>query len=172
MSAFDSTGFATALPLTEGLLIWTQRQSRDTWHEIARKAEFAAPGATIDLLLTLHWISTQPSCDRATALIILTRAAEAGLHSKDCPDQMDPQAAKAFCAGLHNALLAGRFLPETFLLQDADIAAIDAQLGPDGPFALTEPQRRTTGARAHHPACSFARQRPVMRPLAFAGLPR
>lgn len=166
MSAFDPAGFATALPLTEGVQPWTQRQSPDSWHEIARMAEFAAPGATFDLLVTLHWISPQPSCDRATALMILTRAAETGLQTKDCPDQMEPQAAKAFCAGLHNTLVAGRLLPENFMLQDADIDAIDARLGPDGPFPLSEPQRRTTGARAHHPACTFARQRPVMRPLA------
>ena len=166
MSAFDPAGFATALPLNEGLLTWTQRQSPDTWHEIARMAEFAAPGATIDLLLTLHWISQQPSCDRATALMILTRAAEAGLQSRDCPDQMEPKAAKAFCKALYKALRAEVFSQKILALTPKDLAAIDAQLGPDGPFPLPPAQRRSTGTSPHHPACDFARQRPVMRPLA------
>ena len=166
MSAFDPASFATALPLTEGLLTWTQRQSPDTWHEIARRAEFAAPGATIDLLLTLHWISRQPSCDRATALLILTRAAEAGLQGRDCPGQMEPKAAKAFCKALYKALRTDGFARKDLALTPIDLAAIDAHLGPDGAFPLTPLQRRNTGTSPHHPACDFARQRPVMRPLA------
>ena len=166
MSAFDPAGFATALPLTEGLLTWTQRQSPDTWHEIARMADFAAPGATIDLLLALHWISQHPACDQATALLILTRAAEAGLQGRDCPDQMAPKAAKAFCKALYKALRTEGFAQKTLALTPADLAAIDAQLGPDGAFPLTPAQRRSPGTSPHHPACDFARQRPVMRPLA------
>jgi hypothetical protein len=166
MSAFDHNGFVTALPLNEGLLDWTRRQSRDTWHELAKVADFTAQGATIDLLLALHWVSQHPDCDRATALLILTRALQAGLHGKDCPPQMAPQAAKAFCKGLHNALKAGCFLQETLLLTDDDKAAITAQLGDDGPFALPADLRATAGETPHRPAYGFAHQRPVMPPLA------
>lgn len=166
MSAFDHSGFATALPLTEGLLAWTKGQTRDTWHEIARSADFRAQGATIDLLLSLHWISQQPACDRATALLILARAAEAGLHTKDCPAQMAPQAAKMFCKGLHNALQADCFIQESLRLDAQDQAVIDEQLGTAGPFALTDAQRRTSGLLPHRPAYAFARQRPVLPPLA------
>ncbi len=166
MSALNHAGFATALPLTEGLLDWVRLQSRDTWHEIAREAEFQAHGATIDLLLALHWISQQPACDRATALLILTRASEAMLHTRDCPVQMVPQAAKSFCRGLHNALRADCFLQETLLLTDEDLAAIDAQLASNGPFCLPAALRRTSGTIPHHPAYAFVDQRPIMPPLA------
>ncbi len=166
MSAIDPAGFVTALPLSEGLLNWAKAQSRDMWHEIARKADFADPRATIDLLLTLNWISLQPGCDRATALLILTRAAEAGLHRKDCPPQMAPQAARAFCKGLHHALTADCFILETLALTDEDLAAIDAQLGSEGPLALSEGRRRTAGQTAARPAFAMAGQRPVLPPLA------
>ncbi len=166
MSALDHTGFVTALPLTEGLLEWTRRQTRDTWHEIARKADFAAHGATIDLLLAVHWISQQPACDRATALLILTRGLEAGLHTKDCPAQMVPQAAKAFCKGLHNALNADCFYQETLFLSPEDTAAIETQLGSEGAFHLPLHRRTTAGQVGHCPAYAFVGQRPVMPPLA------
>ena len=166
MSAIDHSGFVTALPLHQGLLDWTRRQSRDTWHEIARRSHFASPSATIDLLLALHWISHQPACDRATALLILTRAAEAGLHTKDCPAQMVAQAAKAFCKGLHNALISDCFIQETLFLTEDDLAAIDTQLSGDGPLALPESRRRTAGMVAHRPSYGFAFQRPVMPSLA------
>ncbi len=166
MSAFDHNGFATALPLPEGLLDWTRRQNRDTWHEMACKADFRAPGASIDLLLALHWISQQPACDRATALMILVQATEAGLHAKDCPPQMAPQAAKAFCKGLHNALANDCFLHETIGLTAQEKAQIDAQLGPNGPFHLDEAHRCTAGQMPHRPTYGFAQQRPVMPPLA------
>ena len=166
MSAFDHTGFISALPLFEGLLGWSKRQGRDMWHEIARTADFTDPRATIDLLLTLNWISLQPGCDRATALLILTRALEAGLHRKDCPPQMAPQAAKAFCKGLHHALNADCFIQETLALSEADIAAIDAQLGTEGPFALSLDRRRTAGQVAPRPPFAMLAQRPVLPPLA------
>lgn len=166
MSAFDHTGFVTALPLTEGLLEWTRTQSRDMWHEIARTADFGARGASIDLLLALNWISLQPGCDRATALIMLTRAAEAGLHKKNCPAQMVPQAAKAFCKGLHNALNADCFIQENLALSDEDRGAIEAQLGADGPFPLGDARRRTSGQTPHRPTFAIVGQRPVMPPLA------
>lgn len=166
MSALDHTGFVTALPLSQGLLEWTKAQTRDMWHEIARKADFTDPRATIDLLLTLNWISLQPDCDRATALLILTRAAEAGLHRKECPPQMASQAAKAFCKGLHHALTADCFIRETLALTDEDRTAVDAQLGAEGPFALGEDRRRTAGQTAPRPAFAMLGQRPVLPPLA------
>lgn len=166
MSAFDPTGFVTAVPLSEGLLDWAKAQPRDMWHEIARKADFTDPRATIDLLLTLNWISLQPGCDRATALLILTRALAAGLHRKDCPVQMAPQAARAFCKGLHHALNADCFIQETLALSDAEMAAIDAQLGTDGPFALCLERRRTAGQIAPCPPFAMLGQRPVLPPLA------
>lgn len=166
MSAFDPNGFVTALPLSEGLLDWARAQSRDMWHEIARTADFTDPRATIDLLLTLNWISLQPDCDRATALLILTRAAEAGLHRKECPVQMAPQAAKAFCKGLHHALTADCFIKETLALTNEDLSAIDAQLGTEGPLALSEDRRRTAGQSAPRPAFAMVGQRPVLPPLA------
>jgi hypothetical protein len=166
MSALDHTGFASALPLTEGLLDWTKLHSPDTWHEIASRAEFGSPRATIDLLLALNWIAQQPACDRATALLILTRAAQARLHTKDCPAHMAPPAAKAFCKGLHSALKADCFLHETIALSSQDLAEIDAELGDDGPFALTQDKRRTAGQSASRPAYAFVGQRPVLPPLA------
>lgn len=166
MSAFDPAGFVSALPLSEGLLGWTKAQTRDMWHEIARSADFNDPRASIDLLLTLHWISLQPECDRATALLILTRAVEAGLHRKDCPVQMVPQAAKAFCKGLHFALNADCFMKETLALTETEKAEIDAQLGVEGPFPLSEDRRRTSGKDLPRPAYAFVGQRPVLQPLA------
>ena len=166
MSALDHSGFVTPLPLTEGLLDWIRRQSRDTWHEIARKADFADPAATIDLLLALNWISLQPDCDRATALLILTRAAEAGLHAADCPAQMAPEAAHNFCRALYAALEAGGFLQESLALSRRDRALIDRQLGPNGPFPLSDDDRQSAGRTVHRPAFGFYRQRPVLSSLA------
>lgn len=168
MSAHDRHAFTAPLPLDEGLLDWTRRQSPDMWHEIARRADFTAPGATIDLLLACHWIALQPFCDRATALLMLTRAVEGGLLGRACPPQFAPEAAQAFCRALHRALEAGCFLEERILLTPLDLRAIDANLGEGSPLALAPALRRTAGRRPHRPPFAFAGQRPVQHARALA----
>ena len=161
MSVVDHTVFTAALPLTEGLLDWTRRQGPDMWHEIALSADFSAPTATIDLLLAANWITLQPACDRATALVLLARATRDGLHTGQCPLQLAPEAARTFARVLHAALAANCFLVERVRLGAADLALIDAQLGEDSPFALTLEQRRTTGRLSHHAPYALVGQRPV-----------
>lgn len=151
------------LPLPGGLGDWAKGQGPDMWHEIARRADFADPRATIDLLLAAHWICLRPDCDRATALLFLAQAMRAGLHGPTCPAQLAPQAAERFCRGLYAALKAGCFLRETFALTRAEQSLIDAQLAGAGPMALPEALRRTAGRRAPHAPFAFVGQRPAAR---------
>lgn len=92
-----------AVALPDGLMAWMQTQGPKVWHGFARAVDFAAPGATIDLLLAAHWIARQPDMDRATGLLLLARALQAGLHVT-APAAMDDAAARAFCLDLHQRL--------------------------------------------------------------------
>ncbi|NEY90529.1 hypothetical protein [Tabrizicola oligotrophica] len=100
MSKIAKTG-VVALP--DGLKAWMQGQGPKVWHAFARGVEFDAPDATIDLLLAAHWIARQPDMDRATGLLLLARALQAGLHFH-APVAMDDAAARAFCLDLHQRL--------------------------------------------------------------------
>lgn len=92
-----------AVALPDGLMRWMQGQGPKVWHAFARGVEFDHPGATIDLLLAAHWIARQPDMDRATGLLLLARALQAGLHIS-APVAMDDAAARAFCLDLHHRL--------------------------------------------------------------------
>lgn len=92
-----------AIELPDGLTAWMLTQGPKVWHAFARAVDFAAPGASIDLLLAAHWIARQPEMDRATGLLLLARALKAGLHVA-APAAMDDAAARAFCLDLHQRL--------------------------------------------------------------------
>ena len=100
MRKIENTG---AVDLPNGLTAWMQTQGPKVWHAFARGVDFAAPDATIDLLLAAHWIARQPQMDRATGLLLLARALQAGLHIA-APAAMDDAAARAFCLDLHQRL--------------------------------------------------------------------
>ena len=161
ISTIETLTSAHHIPLPGGLSDWAKGQGPDMWHEMARRADFAGPKATIDLLLAAHWICLRPKCDRATALLFLAQAAKAGLHGPTCPPQLAPAAAERFCRGLYAALLAGCFLREAFALSRAEQGLIDAQLGLGTSLSLPDELRRTSGRRANHAPYSFAGQRPV-----------
>ena len=89
--------------LPDGLTAWMKTQGPKVWHAFARGVEFDDPNATIDVLLAAHWIARQPDMDRATGLLLLARALQAGLHIY-APPAMDDTAARAFCIDLHQRL--------------------------------------------------------------------
>lgn len=100
MSRIEQAG-AVALP--DGLMRWMQGQGPKVWHAFARGVEFDHPEATIDVLMAAHWIARQPDLDRATGLLLLAKALDAGLHIY-APVAMDDAAARAFCLDLHQRL--------------------------------------------------------------------
>lgn len=100
MSRIEQTG---AIALPDGLMRWMQGQGPKVWHAFARGVEFDHPDASIDVLLAAHWIVRQPDMDRATGLLLLAKALQAGLHIY-APAAMDDCAASAFCIDLHHRL--------------------------------------------------------------------
>jgi hypothetical protein len=92
-----------AVALPDGLKTWVMGEGPTVWHAFASGVEFDHPDATIDVLLAADWIVRQPDTDRATSLLILAKALEAGLHIY-APKAMDDTAARAFCVGLHQRL--------------------------------------------------------------------
>lgn len=147
------------LPLPEGLLAWTRGQSPAMWFEIACGIDFAAPEATIDLLLAAQWITRQAECCQATAVLILAKLVAAGLHVA-APPQMAPEAARVMVDHLHRRIAAGRFAAPRFRLGPVQEALVEAALGPLGALPLAEDRRRGGTERAR-PTHLFQGWRPV-----------
>ena len=123
-----------AVAMPDGLTAWMQTQGPKVWHAFARGVDFAAPDATIDLLLAAHWIARQPDTDRATGLLLLARALKAGLHIA-APAAMDDAAARAFCLDLHQRLSLSQ-TEARLPIAPEDHAAIDALSHAEAPLPL------------------------------------
>lgn len=123
-----------AVALSDGLMQWMQGQGPKVWHAFARGVEFDHPDATIDVLLAAHWIARQPDMDRATGLLLLARALQAGLHIY-APVAMDDTAARAFCLDLHHrmALAKGE---ARFAVMPEDQALIETLFDDEAPLRL------------------------------------
>ncbi len=148
-----------ALPLDEGLLDWARAQSPDMWHEIACGIDFAAPQASVDLLMTVEWIVHQPECCRATALMFLARMVQAGLHDA-APARLAPEAAEALVAQLHANLAEGRYRQATYLLTEPQQILVGRHVGPEGALPLP-PGALVAGHRHAQPPHHFLGWRPV-----------
>jgi hypothetical protein len=152
----DETG--TAVPLPQGLLAWMQGQGPEVWHAFARSVRFGAPHATIDLLLTADWISRQPGCDRATAVLLLARAVEAGLETH-APVAMDDAAAQAFCADLQRRLATGA-APARFALMQTEQRLVARHFALDAELRTAQ-ALQSRSSKSPQAAYQFAGNRPV-----------
>ncbi len=80
------------LDLPDGLLAWIMSQDRATWHAYAAAEDWTTVDA--ERLEAVAWITTQPGCDRATALAFLASGVRAGLNDPAIlPDLADAGAA-------------------------------------------------------------------------------
>lgn len=147
------------LDMTQGLLAWMRTQGPDMWHEFACGVDFRAPEATIDLLMAAQWITRQSDCCRATALMLLARLVQAGIHHA-APPQMAPEAARVMVAHLHRRLAEGRFDAAMFRLTLAQQALVQALLGAGGAMPLP-PAVLTWGRHTAHAPHAFLSWRPV-----------
>ena len=120
--------------LPDGLTAWMETQCPKVWHAFARGVKFDDPNATIDVLLAAHWIVRQPDMDRATGLLLLARALQAGLHIY-APPAMDDTAARAFCIDLHQRLSLSQ-TEARLPIAPEDHAAIDALSHAEAPRPL------------------------------------
>ena len=75
--------------MLQGLTAFLLPEGPDMWHEFALGLDFADPRATIDLLIAANAITLRPDCDRATAALILAKAAAAGFHRGEAPKGFD-----------------------------------------------------------------------------------
>jgi hypothetical protein len=151
-----------SIPLPEGLHGFLAAQSPDMWHEFALGLDFADPKATIDLLLAAATITTSPACDRATAAVILAKAAAAGFHRGECPPGFDEEAARAFAVRLSDALANGAYQSARFALPPEALRLVTKQLGPRGPLPLPA---LALGHTPHRPRFAFAGWHPVRHAL-------
>lgn len=120
--------------LPGGLMSWMQGQGPKVWHAFAREVAFDRPDATIDVLLAAYWISRQPDMDRATGLLLLARALQAGLHIY-APVAMDDAAARGFCRELHHRLAMSSDVARLPVLP-ADEALIETLYDDEAPLRL------------------------------------
>ena len=148
------------LPMEHGLLDWTRAQSSAMWHEMACGVDFADAQATIDLLLAAQWITRQERCCRATALLLLARMVQAGLH-QDAPAQLAPEAARVMTQHLHRRLSEGRFPEARYLLTLAQQELVEDLFGPEGAMPLPG-TARASGTSLPRPPYAFLGWRPVM----------
>ena len=125
-----------ALPMRDGLTAALLPLGPAMWHDFAQTLDWAAPGATIDLLLAADAITDRPDCDRATAALILACAGAAGFHRGEVPAGFDAGAAQAFTRRLHADLAAGRFAVARFGLSPSALQLIHRELGPQGALPL------------------------------------
>lgn len=155
-----------AVAIPDGLTAWLQTQGPKVWHAFARGVDFAAPDATIDLLLAAHWIARQPDMDRATGLLLLARALKAGLHVA-APAAMDNAAARAFCRDLHQRLSLCT-TPARLSVRPDERALIEGLSKGDGPLPLPHSPLKSGAAPC---AVTFHTNRPhfTAQPLRRAG---
>lgn len=153
------TRLPAAVPMEQGLLAWTRSQGPAMWHEMACGIDFADPHATIDLLMAVQWITRQEACCRATALLLLARMVEAGLHI-GAPAHLAPDAARVMCQHLQRRLAEGRFPEARFQLTLVQRDLVEALLGDKGPMPLPAPVR-AGGTLLPHPPYAFVGWHPV-----------
>lgn len=149
---------SVSVPFPQGLTAFLLTEGPDMWHEFALGLDFAEAHATIDLLLAADAVTSRPDCDRATAALILAKAAQAGFHRGQCPAGFDARAARAFAVRLTDALVTGAFPQARFALPPAALRQVQQQLGPRGPLPMPP---FAFGNRAHKPRYEFAGWRPV-----------
>lgn len=125
-----------ALPMEQGLTAALLPLGPAMWHDFALSLDWAAPGATVDLLLAADAVTRRPDCDRATAALILARCLGAGFHRGDVPAGFVPEAARAFTIRLQATLAAGRFAVARFGLPPAALRLVQQELGPRGPLPM------------------------------------
>lgn len=147
------------LAMPQGLLAWVRSQGPDMWHEFSCGVDFASPQATIDLLMAAQWISRQPDCCRATALLLLARLVQAGID-KAAPPQMAPEAARVMVAHLHRRLAEGRFDTAMFRLTMAQETLVVALFGANGAMPLPA-SVLTWGRHVAQPPHAFLGWRPA-----------
>lgn len=128
MSFLTSITAHRAINMPEGLLAWARMQGPESWHEIARHCNFTDARFGVDPLLAAYWITQQESCDRATALLFLARAVEAGLLDQP-PAHHDLRASVAFCRWLHLRLDDGCYAEANRTLTAAEASLVRKQLG-------------------------------------------
>jgi hypothetical protein len=148
------------VPLPEGLTAWLVPEGPEMWHEFALGLDFADPRATIDLLIAADAVTRHPDCDRATAALILAKAAGAGFHLGHCPAALDGGAARALVVRLSDALVTGSFPTARRGLPPAALRLVRQMLGPRGPLEMPP---LSFGSGPHAPRHVFAGWRP-MRP--------
>lgn len=153
-----------AIPMPEGLTACLLPLGPAMWHEFALHLDWATPGGTIDLLLAADRITRQPDCDRATAALILAKAAAAGFHRGAVPPGFEPDAARAFTRRLCDDMVTRRFATARFGLPPAALRLVHRELGPHGPLAMPP---LPFGRGAHNPPHGFdglrLRERAEMR---------
>ncbi len=76
---------SVSIPMPLGLAAFLDMEGPDMWHAFALGVDFQDPRASIDLLLAADRITRSPACDRATAALLLAKAAVAGFHRGECP---------------------------------------------------------------------------------------
>ncbi len=149
-----------SVPLPQGLTAFLLPEGPAMWHEFALGLDFADPHATIDLLIAADAITRRPDCDRATAALILAKAAAAGFHRGEAPIGFDEGAARAFAVRLTDAMVTGAFATARFGLPPEVLRLVIHQLGPRGPLPLPP---LSLGHAPHRPRFGFAGWHPVRR---------
>lgn len=148
----------TPVPMPQGLTDFLMPLGAAMWHEFALGLDFSDPHATIDLLLAANAITSHPDCDRATAALILAKAAAAGFHRGEAPAGFDGQAARAFAANLADRMVTGAFATARLALSPEALRTVIRQLGPRGPLPLPP---LSLGRSAHRARYGFAGWHPV-----------
>lgn len=128
MSFLNSILAHRAVNLPEGLLGWARKQGPESWQDIARQCDFTDPRAGVDPLLAAYWITQQETCDRATALLFLARAVEAGFLDHP-PAHHDLRACVAFCRWLHLRLDDGFYSEANLPLTASEASLVRRHLG-------------------------------------------
>lgn len=144
--------------MPDGLAAFLLGEGPDMWHEFALGLDFSCPRATIDLMIAADRIAARPGCDRATAALILAKAAAAGFHRGDCPAAMDAGAGRALVVRLSDALVTGAYRQAKFALPPSALRLVRQELGPRGPLAMPP---LSFGHAPHAPRFAFAGWRPV-----------
>jgi hypothetical protein len=149
---------SVSIPMPTGLAAFLRMEGPDMWHEFAIGVDFTDPRATIDLLIAADQITRHRDCDRATAALLLAKAAVAGFHRGDCPPGFDETAARAFAVRLTDALVTGAYQTARLALPPQALRMVRAELGPRGPLPLPP---LAFGSRPHQARYEFAGWRPV-----------
>jgi hypothetical protein len=129
-----------AVNMPDGLLGWARSQGAKSWHDIAHHCDFADVRCGVDPLLAAFWITRQPGCDRATALLFLAKAIAAGFLDQP-PAHHDLKACSAFARWLHLRLDDGEYPCNGLALNMAETALVRRHLGPSSRLALPKSVR-------------------------------